>query len=277
MFVELEGSWSLVLGVSSGFGRETARSLAARGGNVIGVHLDTSEGEEAATKLADELRDSGVSAHFFNLNAASGATRAEVVCRATELTGGQGLRLLLHSLAFGTLLPFLSPPATSQQGDQPESEDRAETVSPRQMAMTVDVMAHSLVYWVQDLVAADLLPGGAKILAMTSAGGANALPNYGAVSAAKAALEAHVRQLAVELAPRGVAVNALRAGTTLTPALRKIPNSAEYAETCRARNPHGRLTEPQDVAEILTLLASTDSSWLTGNVIGVDGGEMIAA
>ncbi|MGW0554233.1 SDR family oxidoreductase [Streptomyces sp. NPDC002926] len=265
MITEIQGSWSLVLGVSSGFGRATARALAARGGNIIGVHFDTSDGAEAAVKFAGELRDLGVSAHFFNLNAASASTRSEVIAQAAELTGAQGVRIVLHSLAFGSLLPFVPTP------------EKPEVITSRQMAMTVDVMAHSLVYWVQDLLAAGLLPRGAKIYGMTSAGSTQVLDSYGAVSAAKATLEAHLRQLAAELAPRGVAVNALRAGTTLTPALDKIPNSAEYAELCRARNPHGRLTEPEDVAEAIVLLSMSDSSWLTGNVIGVDGGELLTA
>ncbi|MCQ4080917.1 SDR family oxidoreductase [Streptomyces sp. RB6PN25] len=268
MRTSLQGSWSLVLGVSSGFGRATARAVAAEGGNIVGVHFDTAEGQESATKLADDLHATGVRAHFFNLNAASPATRSEVVSQIAELTDGNGLRVLLHSLAFGSLMPFV-PPTDASAG--------TETVSPRQMAMTVDVMAHSLVYWVQDLLAAGQLPSGAKIFAMTSAGSTRVLGDYGPVSAAKAALESHVRQLAVELAPRGIAVNALRAGTTLTPALRKIPGADRYAEASLGRNPHGRLTEPEDVAEIVTLLATPDSSWLTGNVIGVDGGESLTA
>ncbi|MCA2218260.1 SDR family oxidoreductase [Jidongwangia harbinensis] len=265
MLTQLHQSWSLILGVSSGFGRATAREVARHGGHVIGVHFDAAQGADEARKLADELRDTGVQAHFFNQNAASGATRAEVVSRTAELTGGAGVRLVLHSLAFGSLLPLIPSPQES------------ETITPRQMAMTVDVMAHSLVYWAQDLHAARLLPRGAKIFSMTSAGSTQALGSYGAVSAAKCALEAHTRQLAVELAPQGVAVNALRAGTTLTPALARIPGSAVYAEACRARNPHRRLTEPEDVAEFIALLTLTDSSWLTGNVIGVDGGELISA
>lgn len=265
MITEIDGSWSVILGVSSGFGRAAARALAAAGGNVIGVHFDTADGAEAAAKLAGELRDSGVSAEFFNLNAASAATRGEVVSRAADLCGANGVRVLLHSLAFGSLLPFV-PAAPG-----------GEPVKPRQLAMTLDVMANSLVYWVQDLLEAGLLRRGSKVFGMTSAGGTRVLESYGPVSAAKAALEAHLRQLAVELAPRGVAVNALLAGTTLTPALEKIPNSAAYAESCRARNPHRRLTEPEDVAEAIVLLARSDSSWLTGNVIGVDGGERLTA
>ncbi|MFD0689940.1 SDR family oxidoreductase [Actinomadura fibrosa] len=263
--VSLRGSWSLILGVSGGMGAAIARALAAEGGNVIGVHFDRAAGREQADKLAAELRDAGVQAHFRNLNVAAPATREAVVAGAAELTGGAGLRVLVHSVAFGSLLPFLP------------SGESTRTITDRQMAMTLDVMAHSLVYWVQDLHAAGLLPRGAKVFGLTSAGSVNVVPSYGAVSAAKSALESHVRQLAVELAPAGVAVNALRAGTTLTPALDKIPGSAGYAEQCRARNPHGRLTETSDVGEAVALLSASDSSWITGNVIGVDGGELIVA
>jgi enoyl-[acyl-carrier protein] reductase III len=263
--VSLRGSWSLVLGVSGGMGAAIARALAAEGGNVIGVHFDRAAAREQATKLAGELQEAGVEAHFFNLNVAAQSTRETVVAKAAELTQGRGVRVLVHSVAFGSLVPFLT------------SESDTKAVTDRQMAMTLDVMAHSLVYWVQDLRAADLLRRGAKVYGLTSAGGVNAIPNYGAVSAAKSALESHVRQLAMELAPAGVAVNALRAGTTLTPAFAKIPGSAEFAEQCRTRNPHGRLTQTSDVGEAVVLLSASDSSWITGNVIGVDGGELIVA
>lgn len=265
MLVSLRDSWSLILGVSGGMGAATARALADQGCHVIGVHFDTTEGQEAAAKLADELRQAGVQAHFLNLNAATVATRTEVVTRIGELSAGAGVRVFVHSLAFGTLLPFLPGP------------EMAAIITPRQLGMTVDVMAHSLVYWTQDLLAAGLLPRGAKIYGLTSAGSTRILPSYGAVSAAKCALESHIRQLAVELAPYGVAANALRAGTTITPALLKIPNSARYADLSRERNPHQRLTEPADVAEAIVALSAINSSWITGNVIGVDGGEIITA
>ena len=173
------------------------------------------------------------------------------------------MEVLLHSLAFGTLKPYMS--------DAGES-----VIKPADMNMTLDVMAHSLVYWVQDLFAAELLRPGAKIFAMTSAGGHRVWGGYGAVSAAKAALESHIRQLAVELAPFGISANALRAGVTDTPAARKIPGSDRMFAHARAANPGGRLTTPEDVAEILAAMAGSGSSWTTGNVIGVDGGEDLA-
>jgi NAD(P)-dependent dehydrogenase (short-subunit alcohol dehydrogenase family) len=111
---------------------------------------------------------------------------------------------------------------------------------------------------------------------MTSSGGTRVIPSYGAVSAAKAALESHTRQLALELASRGITVNAIRAGVTDTPALRKIPGSDWMIDSALRLNPHGRLTTPEDVAKAIALLAEPDADWISGDVIGVDGGEDVA-
>jgi enoyl-[acyl-carrier-protein] reductase (NADH) len=181
----------------------------------------------------------------------------------TERSGGGPVRVLLHSLAFGTLKPFVAPEAK-------DAMNRA------QMDMTLDVMAHSLVYWTQDCHRAGLLRRGSKIYAMTSAGDRVAWKAYGAVSAAKCALESHVRQLAVELAPEGITANAIKAGVTDTPALRKIPGNEALVEGAQARNPAGRLTTPEDVARCLVALSAPGTEWMTGNVIQVDGGEDVA-
>ena len=93
----------------------------------------------------------------------------------------------MHSLAFGSLVPFIS-------------EDPKEAVDRKKMEMTQDVMANSLVYWVQDLYRGGFLERGSKVYAMTSEGSARVVPSYGVVSSAKAALESHVRQLAMEMA-----------------------------------------------------------------------------
>ena len=101
-------------------------------------------------------------------------------------------------------------------------------------------------------------------------------PYYGAVSAAKAALESHIRQLAVELAPRGITANAIRAGVTATPAAQKIPGYEELLERgADAATRRGRLTTPEDVARAIVVLSHPDTHWITGNVISVDGGEDI--
>ena len=93
------------------------------------------------------------------------------------------------------------------------------------------------------------------------------------VSAAKAALEAYVRQLALELAPRGITANAIRAGVTETAALHKIPDWEKLRDRAMATNPAGRLTCPEDVAAFVSLLVEPGAAWVSGNVLGVDGGE----
>jgi enoyl-[acyl-carrier-protein] reductase (NADH) len=166
-----------------------------------------------------------------------------------------------HSLAFGALKPFIA-------------DDR---ISEQQMDMTLNVMAHSLVYWTQDIVMRGLMGEGGRIFSMTSSGSTRAIHAYGAVSAAKCALESHTRQLAYELAPRGIAVNAIRAGVTITPASSKIPGSDKLFEGAAQKNPGKRLTTPKDVAAAMIALCHPDAGWLTGNVINVDGGEEISA
>jgi enoyl-[acyl-carrier-protein] reductase (NADH) len=172
------------------------------------------------------------------------------------------VRVMLHSLAFGTLKLFVADPMK-------------EAVTKAQMDMTLDVMAHSLVYWAQELVGRGLMGRGGRIFAMTSAGGARVLPFYGPVSAAKAALESNIRQLAAELASRGITANSIRAGVTATPAAQKIPNYEEFSQQAARRNPHRRLTTTDDVARAIVVLSHPDTHWITGNVIGVDGGEEI--
>ncbi len=152
-----------------------------------------------------------------------------------------------------------------------------DAVTPAQMAMTLDVMATSLVDWTGALLAAGLLERGGRVFAMTSEGARRAIPSYGPVAAAKAAIEAVIRQLALELAPLEITANAICAGFTETPAVARIPAFEEMIEISRRRNPRGRLTTPEDVAGVLVALSDRGCGWVTGNVIQVDGGESIVA
>ena len=194
-----------MLGASSGFGEACSLALARAGWNVFGVHLDRKSTQPNVDRIVAEISAAGRKAEFFNVNAADEEKRAEVVAAIAAACGSappeSRVGVLLHSLAFGTLKPFFAP-------------EREGSISKAQIDMTLDVMAHSLVYWTQDLFYRGLLAPGGRVFAMTSAGDHIVWPAYGAVSAAKAALESHVRQLAVELAPHRIAVNALRAGVT---------------------------------------------------------------
>jgi enoyl-[acyl-carrier protein] reductase III len=103
------------------------------------------------------------------------------------------------------------------------------------------------------------------------------VPSYGVVSSAKAALESHVRQLAMELARKGTGatINAIRAGVTVTPALLKIPESQQMIDLTMKRNPTGRMTTPQDVANAIVALSGSGTDFINGDIISVDGGEFI--
>jgi enoyl-[acyl-carrier protein] reductase III len=261
----IEPGWAVILGASSGFGAAAARAFAHAGLDVAGVHLDRKGTLPMAEAVRTDVEAAGRRALFCNVNAVDADARAEVVegiAKASE--GGPRVRVLLHSLAFGTLRPLVS-------------EEPKAAVSPAQMSMTLNVMATSLVDWSQSLLAAGLLENRARIFAMTSSGGRRVWGSYGPVSAAKAALESLVRQLALELAPYETTANAICAGVTETPALSKIPGSDRMVQIARERNPRGRLTTPEDVAGALLALADEKSGWISGNVINVDGGEEIVA
>jgi enoyl-[acyl-carrier protein] reductase III len=254
--------WIVILGASSGFGAATARAFAAEGHPIFGAHMDRRGTMPQVEALIEELRGHGVPVVFHNGNAADDTKRAaglDALTAAMEEHGGK-IGVLLHSLAFGTLRPYF--------GDN--------QLGRRHIDMTLDVMAHSLVYWTQDIIARDLFDDAARVFAMTSSGSISVWPSYGAVSAAKCALESHIRQIALELAPRNITANAIMAGVTMTAALKKIPGSELIAKTALSRNPSGRLTTPEDVAQCIVTLSGPGTGWMTGNVIRVDGGETIS-
>jgi NAD(P)-dependent dehydrogenase (short-subunit alcohol dehydrogenase family) len=260
--------YALILGASSGFGEAVALELASEGFNILGVHMDRGAGLTKVEQIKRQITDQKVEALFFNLNAASDKNRAQMIQRCQDhfkIKNIDGkIKVFLHSLAFGSLAPYIH-------------NDPKERLSQKQMDMTLNVMAHSLVYWTRDLLLADLLTKGTKIYAMTSSGSLRVTSFYGAVSAAKAALESHIRQLALELAPYNITANALRAGVTFTPALRKIPGHETMIDLALSQIPFKRLTQPQDVAKFISSQATSDEIWNTGNIINLDGGECIVA
>ena len=257
--------WALVLGASSGFGEATALKLAEDGYNIIGIHLDRQATMHNVERIQKTIKSFGVETDFYNVNAADEDKRIEVVHELNEkLKGEPVVKILIHSLAFGTLKLFIP-------------KDNEQTITRAQMEMTLDVMANSLVYWVQEICKNNLFAKRGRIFAMTSSGGHAAIPYYGAVSAAKAALESHVRQLALELGSLEIGVNSIMAGVTETPALKKIPGNIGMINVATAKNPRNRLTTPKDVAKVISLLCRDGGEWISGGIINADGGEDIVS
>ena len=255
--------YALILGCSSGFGGAAAVRLAKEDYQIFGVHLDRKSTMYKIEEIKSEISKYGKEPIFFNINAADPDKRKDTVKKIRDIIpNNEYITVFMHSLAFGTLKPFIS-------------DNTEHVITQSNMDMTLDVMAHSLVYWVQDLYWKKLLGFGSRIFAMTSYGSTHVVPYYGAISAAKSALESHIRQLAMELAPLGVTANAIRGGVTNTPALQRIPGHEKMVHAAVERNPGRRLTTPEDVANAISVFAGEDCQWMNGNVIGVDNAESV--
>ncbi|MFT3835843.1 MAG: SDR family oxidoreductase [Myxococcaceae bacterium] len=304
--------WALILGGSSGFGLATAKALAHRGMNVCVVHRDRKGSMPQIEPHFAELKATGVGVLTVNTDALSVEGRKQVLDELATRMGPAGkVRLVLHSIAFGNLKPLATPKPNAAVSDAVAKLSQqlgvevtafsaavkkafdagadvlaplVETAAPEpgvaledeDFARTVHAMGTSLATWVQDVFARGLFAGDARVVGLTSEGNEIAWRGYGAVAAAKVALESISRAIAVELGPYGVRSNIVQAGVTDTPALRLIPGSAQMKADARLRNPLGRLTTPADVADFICLLATDEARWVNGALIRVDGGEGVA-
>ena len=251
--------WVLLLGGSTGHGAATAKRLAKDGYGIIAFHFDRGEAKKIAEKTIIEVNEiTGGNCHYFNTNAAAQETIDEFIPRIKEITGGKPIKLLLHSIAFGTTTNFF--------GEKP--------VTQRQMDMTIHVMGNSLLYWTQKLFAEELLGKGSRVMGLTSEGNYLAMEGYGPVSVAKVAMEAIIRQIGWELGQYGITANAVQAGVTPTRALTKITDRWEdWLEGTKKRNPMGRTTTPEDIAGTISMLLKPEADFINCSIIYCDGGE----
>ena len=155
------------------------------------------------------------------------------------------------------------------------SDSQAPTLSEADFKLTGEAMAYNMYSWVKLLFREGLFTSNPRVIAFTSEGSSKVIPGYGAVAAAKATLEAIIRQIAVEFAPWGLRANGLQAGVTPTNSMKRIPGSAEILERTAQRNPSGRLTRPEDIADVVYLLSRPEAEWINGAIIKVDGGESL--
>jgi NAD(P)-dependent dehydrogenase (short-subunit alcohol dehydrogenase family) len=306
-----QDEWALILGGSSGFGLATAHKLSEHGLNICVVHRDRRGAMSRIQPEFEKIRERGVALVTFNQDALADDSRAEILDDlAQRLEAGRGrIRLLLHSIAFGNL-KLIGPEAPAKSTARAalareldiEEERLAEVVdrsfaegvdgvqgltSPpgyaqdlfledEDMVRTIYAMGTSLLTWTQDVLGRGLFADDARVLGMTSEGNEVAWKGYAAVAAAKVALESVSRSIAVEMAHFGIRSNIVQAGVTDTPALRLIPGNDHLKAQARTRNPFGRLTTPEDVANVIYLLSLPEAAWINGAIIRVDGGEHIS-
>jgi NAD(P)-dependent dehydrogenase (short-subunit alcohol dehydrogenase family) len=264
---------------------------------------------ERVNREFDAIRAHGRGFLALNLDALSADGAATVLEALRAAMGGSGrVRVLLHSIALGNLkLVAAGAPAAGPEpldrladalgvakADLDSAIDRvaeagetvfqalrpvdygAAVMDEEDMARTIYSMGTSLLTWTQRVHQAGLFAADARVIGLTSEGNAVAWRGYAAVAAAKAALESVSRAIAVEFAPHGIRSNIVQPGVTDTPALRVIPGSARMKAGARMRNPFGRLTTPEDVANVVFLLSLDEARWINGALIRADGGEHVA-
>lgn len=243
--------------------------MSAQSTTPISDTLQTTRNAQSATPISDTLQNtmSAQSATPISetsaLKEANQSPQFPQVQDAVQSTNGPKgkIRCLLHSIARGTLKAMLPDTGTALSIDD--------------YRITLDSMAYSLYEWVKDLSDMQLFATDARVLSFTSEGSHRAWKHYGAVSAAKAALEAISRNISLEFAPRGIRANCIQAGTTNTRSLQLIPGSDQLIAWSEARNPFQRLTTPEDVANVVYLLCKDEAAWINGAIIPVDGGAHI--
>lgn len=256
------GLWALILGGSSGLGLATAKKLASHGFNLLIVHRDRRVDLDKIKMHFQEIRSTGVQVKTFNADATNSEKRSGMVQEIKSHLGDSStIKVLIHSIAKGTLKPM-------------QSADTSE-LSLQDVQLTVDAMALSLYEWTKALVASHLFTADARIISFTSEGNTKAWNNYGAVSVAKAALEALTRNIALEFAALGIKANCIQAGVTETKSFQMIPGNEVLRENALKRNPNKRLTRPEDVANVAYLLTTDEAQWITGTVVKADGGESL--
>ena len=302
--------WAVILGGSSGFGLATAKRLGALGMSVCAVHRDRRAMLAKIEPEFEKIRAGGTRLVTINTDALDAEKRREVIDELAGAMGSGRVRVLLHSVAFGNLKLLVAEAKVARTSaaaelagkvgidasqlqkaidemfasgssqalglaSPPEYSDR-HFLDEEDFSRTIHAMGTSLLGWVQELFARGLFAADARVFGLTSEGNEVAWKGYAAVAAAKVSLESLARSIAVEFAPYGIRCNVIQAGITHTPAQDAIPGSAHMRAQALSRNPMGRLTTPEDVANVIGLLASDEAGWINGEVIRVDGGEHIS-
>lgn len=261
--------WAVILGGSSGIGLATAQKLASEGMNLAIVHRDRKKQAAILAEQVLKMEQHGVQVKTYNLDATKTENRTHILESLSQELRPEGkIKLMIHAISRGTL-KALAP-------DQGLPLENQKLLDPSDFQITLQSMALSMYDWVKSIHTDQLFAEDARIIGLTSEGGERAIPNYGAVSVAKGALEALCRSIALEYAPHGIRCNVIQAGVTDTPSLQMIPGSDQLKRQSAQRNPFKRLTEPQDVANMIYLLSRKESAWVNGAIIPVDGGERIA-
>lgn len=242
-----EGKIALVTGGSRGVGRAICLELARRGAHVALTYVKK---KGAAESVAETISAMGRRALVICANMGDPADIQRMFAEVRAAFGG--LDIFVNNAVSAVLRPAME-------------------LTPKHWAYTQEVNVRSFLLSAQE--ASKLMEGrGGRIVSLSSVGSIRALPGYMALGAAKAAVEAMTRYLAVELAPRGIGVNAVCGGPVDTDALRVFPDAEGLKARWTQLTPAGRMGRPEDLAKVVAFLCSDDAEWVRGQVIVADGG-----
>lgn len=239
---------ALITGASRGIGRAIALELAAAGANILVNYV---RDEEAAKKTAADLEGLGVRAALHQANVGDPDAIGPLVESAVSAFGG--IDILIHNAAMGAFKPV-------------------HKLKANQWDLSLDINAKAFLLLVQKALPSMESRGGGSIIALSSLGARQFIPNYGAIGISKAALESLVRYLAVELCGKKIRVNGVSGGLVETDALKYFPDYTSFRDEAVKRTPAGRIARPEDLARVVKFLVSPESEWIVGQTIIADGG-----
>ncbi len=280
--------WALILGGSSGIGLATAKKLSSEGLNICIVHRDIRSRMQLAEKSFEEIRSGGSKLLTYNVDASNQEVIKELSETIMQKLGHGKIKVLVHAISKGNLksiFPNEKKKKSKGGGDDlvqkfrelddlmTDHHDKMGVLRESDVTITQQAMSSSLIYWCQELLERKLFSDSARVIALTSEGNKRIWHSYVAIALAKASLEALIKYLAKELAPHGITANIIQAGITDTPSLRMIPGNEVIRASTVNRNPFGRLTQPEDVANFIYLICTDEAAWVNGALIPVDGGE----
>lgn len=245
----LENKVALITGGARGIGKASALKLARAGCDVAIVYYNSSD--EAAL-LVDEIKSLGRRAVAFQANVADHQSVKDMFAQFREHF--DKLDFLISNAASGVLKPALK-------------------MTTKHWRWCMETNALALNHLVSE--GRPMMPFGGRVIALSSLGAHRAIPNYAFIGASKAALEALVRSLSLELAEFGISANTVSAGVVDTDALKHFPNREQLLEEYQATSLAGRPLTPEDVADTVYLLCLPESAMIKGHTLFVDAGYSV--